>query len=259
MASPLCAQHACAARAFFAAARRRERGPCSAAAATPRNVRGRIVAVAARGADVSKGAKRTARVGVPRRALLRGWTAAAGACCLVSAFLPFAGEAGAVEVTPPMCTLLLRKLALSLQQRRTKLEKAQEWVHISVEASKIAVASFEDAIALLDVLRMTCERASDAACAQRHARSIESIQQNELQEAQAALEAASTTGWFQDELRNAKIEVERFERSYELLREYTLQQPDGAAWLAKADLPQTELSDEVLREQARTWRWPEAQ
>ena len=257
MVSPLCAQHAGAARAFFAAVPRCERGHCSAAA-PPRNVRGRIVAVAARGADASKGVETTARDGVPRRALLRGWTAAAGAC-LVSAFLPFAGEAGALELTPPLCTLMLRKLALMLKEERTKLEVVQEMVRDDVEAAKTVVAKCEEAITLFDVLRAKCERAGDAAGAQHYAQRVASIQEKQLPEAQADLQAASTTGWRQDKLRAIMADVEELERSYKLLREYMQQQPDGAAWLAKADLPQTELSDEMLREQARTWRKPEAQ
>ena len=112
---------------------------------------------------------------------------------------------------------------------------------------------------MFDVLRAKCERAGDAAGTQHYARRVASIQQEELPEAQADLQAASTTGWRQDKLRTAMTDAEELGRSYELLREYTLQQPDGAAWLAKADLPQTELSDEMLREQARTWRRPEAQ
>ena len=253
----MCAQHAGAARAFFGAAPHRKRGPCSAAAA-PRSLRGRIVAVAARGADASKGVLTTAHYAVPRRALLRGWTAAAGAC-LVSAFFTFAGDAGALELTPPLCTLLLRKLALLLKQNRSTLEVVQEWVRVDVEAAKTGVAKCEEAIALFDVLRAKCERAGDAACAQHYASRVESIQQHELLEARAELEAVSTTGWRQDRLRIALADAEELGRSYELLREYMLQQPDGAAWVAKADLPQTELSDEMLREQARTWRRPEAQ
>jgi hypothetical protein len=208
----------------------------------------------------------------PRRTLLSfASLVAAGAAAILSpcgaaaaaaerSVAPASSAAAAVqppELAPSLCALKLRALEGEVGARQRQNDFAQTELRKALDAAEALVARKEEELTLPQVLAAQCASAGDAAAAAEFEHDAR-VAQRALADAQARLQEERSTGWPQRYANITARELAASERTYEALRVYT-QARHGAQWVAKSKVPESVLSDDALRAEARAWNAGKAQ
>jgi hypothetical protein len=172
-------------------------------------------------------------------------------------------EAGEEPVlSPAFCELKLRRFERQVARTEFRLEAAQAELLKKVAPTEDAEAYWEVELAMYNMLGARCERAGDAAAAQRYYAEVRGAGKGLLiaQRTLAGLRNDSTEALA---VQNTTAELDYLRRSYKLLREYAAEhygEERAATMVAPVvqDLTDTSASyfeyDMRVRKEARAWR-----
>ena len=197
---------------------------------------------------------------VAQRAARRCILAAVGAADDDNAADSSDGDAFAADEAEPVlgpheCALLLHKLYGKVLGLRSNLECQENAAREQLNPAQEYVEVCEAELKLCKLLRLRCERAGDAEGAKQYAGKL-ACKAKLLREAQGRVEQIIATGVHHVKVRDMTAQLEREERHYNMLREYTLER-HGPEWADKAEKGGF-LDVNELRRQARAWRASQA-
>ena len=163
----------------------------------------------------------------------------------------FAADEAEPVLAPHECTLLLQKLYNKVEDMRRELLALKRAAQAKLDPAQEHAVICEEELKLSKLLRLRCLRAGDAEGAKHYASDL-ARQAKRLREAKRKVEHIVATDEHHLKVRGMTAPLEREERHYNMLRDYTLERY-GAEWVDQAEKGGFLYEDE-LRKQARTWR-----